>query len=181
MSPADPAPQRQSRVTREAPTRTEEGFAVPPFTPGAWEHVTTTEHLRSLVRAYYEPDSRWPGHSDGGEVRAAQGHLIRVDESGTIVFVGLQDLSGGRPESLRPRQAPMRRVHGGGGRRRPTTYKELLDALLEMGATAVSRSPHVKLRLPNGELFMLPNSASDHRAIRNSLSDLAKLGYELRQ
>lgn len=156
------------------------GFDLPPFTPGARDDVTTREQLRALVKAYHEPESRWPWH-DGGEVRTADGHLIRVDEGGTVVFVGMQDRSPGKPESLQPPKRPVRRVHGGGGRRGPATYSELLDTLLRMGAAVVSRHPHTKLRLPNGELFMLPNTASDHRSIRNTLSDLAKRGYDLRQ
>lgn len=45
------------------------------------------------------------------------------------------------------------------------------------GFEDVTRKGHIKMRSPKGEIFVLPSTASDHRAGRNACAMLKRAGY----
>lgn len=44
----------------------------------------------------------------------------------------------------------------------------------------VTGKGHVKMRSPKGELFVLPSTPSDHRAMKNACAMLRRAGYPVK-
>lgn len=57
-------------------------------------------------------------------------------------------------------------------------YAQLLRKAKKQGFHAeVVRSGHTRVTAPCGRSITIPTTASDHRAIKNSTSDLRKIGF----
>jgi hypothetical protein len=55
-----------------------------------------------------------------------------------------------------------------------TIDKQIFDLLDSCGATRLPRNKHNKYRLPDGQVFVMASSTSDHRAMRNNLAELKR-------
>ncbi|NKQ51999.1 hypothetical protein HFP15_03790 [Amycolatopsis sp. K13G38] len=86
------------------------------------------------------------------------------------------------PPPMAPRAAPARRSRrGGAGTVWPTTWRELRARLRAAGCELARRGKHWRVALPGGHAYTLPCTASDHRALRNAVHELAGLGVDLRR
>ena len=77
---------------------------------------------------------------------------------------------------------PTKRKRGGAGTLLPTSFKEILQRIDEAeGWSYVMGGKHIAVHGPEGQRSTIPLSASDWRAMANNVSQLRKLGLDVRR
>ena len=172
-TPKKTAPQKQIIHQREDP--------VPPFTRGAAGHVADFAHLEQIKNAYYRPQTIAPIPDQPDTQRHMYDGCEIIVAGDTIVRVGQHEQSTAEPETLAERRKSKHRKHGGAGTMLPTSYDEVIQGLKEAGCEITGEGKHLKVVTPDGQVSTLPRTASDWRAIRNTVSQFRALGIDLRR
>lgn len=70
----------------------------------------------------------------------------------------------------------------GGGSRMPANYSEIVDLLRTRGYTVeTAKGGHQVIKHNGKTIFSMASSPSDHRAVKNLVTDLKKMGIDLRR
>jgi hypothetical protein len=158
-----------------------DGLPVPEMAPGVRAKVQGVEHLGQIVRAFHDPEITMPAPL-GGQRRIGHGVVLTLDMAGVVRVVDTQEKADGESTVLVD-PTPIRRYgkRGPSGSRNPTTWDEVKERLRELGCHVDQGSTHLKVQLPDGRVTTLPSSPSDWRSLPNCVSQLRKLGLDVRR
>ena len=153
----------------------------PPEPEGPGLDDEAQQRIAAITKAYHEPDIVWVGQ-DGNERRIGGGVRLVVKD-GAVIWVGDHESADGAPRILRDRPPTRhpKRGRGPSGSRNPTSWRELRERLTELGCRIERGGAHDKVYLPNGKVSTLAISASDHRSLLNTVSELRSLGVDVRR
>ncbi|WP_020670199.1 hypothetical protein [Amycolatopsis nigrescens] len=155
------------------------------MTPGAVCRVSTPDAKRAVLATFRSPHWTAPVRDSPGLFRYRRHDCeLRVRADGVVCYVAFHTASepaSPRPARVRPAPARRRGRRGGAGTVWPTTWRELRARLRTAGCGLARRGKHWRVEVPGGQIYTLPCTASDHRALRNAAHELAGLGIDLRR
>lgn len=156
----------------------------PPVIPSVRERITSVATLEKISKAYFTPQWVAPatGHDtpDLRERRVFEDMEIIVGDTdnlnGPVLWFKERDLADVEPVVAQPQKALPKAKGGRGGSTKPTTFKDLMAKLKSAGCEITTTGGgHVKVTR-DGQSLIMPSTASDYRALANTLANARKAG-----
>lgn len=177
-TPVEPAPEPERAVV---PLPRQQPVKITPFplTSGVRERISDVATVEAISRAYHRPE--WVAVLEDDRERRVHGNMeiiVGTNANKPVLFFREREEVGtGDAELLKPAKKAVPKAKGGrGGSQGPSDYSGLIERLKAAGCTVErTGSGHIKVGR-NGRSVTLPATASDWRALKNSIAQARREG-----